>query len=797
VGGRSSLISAGCESRIAVPETAIKRINGIVIFESDPAFTTTAQTIQCPLHSFFFKKKLMTGFSTHTSIVSLFFAVLLASVPGTSTQAQCTAFTKMAASSTSVHKLGIKSDGTLWGWGSNQFGQLGDGTTNSQTVPEQIGTATNWVDIAANAGSSYGITADGKLWAWGVNNAGQLGDGTSNNSLVPEQIGTATNWVHVSACESHCFAITTDHHMWGWGYGTYLNSDGNSSSVPVQIGTDHDWATVSSGNAHTIAMKTNGTIWGWGRNAEGEAGTGIDPDNVVSPTQIGTATNWVTVSCGYDHTLAVTADGKLWAWGANYAGEIGDGTTTNVTAGPEQIGTATNWKSVAGGYTHSLAITTDGHLWAWGENNLGELGDGTTTDELAPEQIAPLTNWLYVQATEEGSLGLTSDNTAWTWGRNVEGEVGDGTIINRPSPTNLGAPLFTGLAATGSSTILYQSSVTAYATDCANLIATVAQSGPSPVTGLVTANSWLDASVQVDGDGKPFLQRHYQLTPAVNASTSTGTVTLYFSQTDFTNYNAQPGVAAGTYPPLPVDPADAAGYKANLNFTKISGTSSDGSGSFFTYSGTKELIIPSSVSYANGRWQASFDVTSFSGFFATTGSTTLPLTWLNVSAVLNAQQQAQISWQVQEQDVVSYTVDKSPDGSHFTALATVVSKGDGLHTYGYTDPTPLAATTAYRISQVDKDGKTSYSKIMRVGDADAFPGLALYPNPASDHVFIGGLGSSGTYYASITDLSGKKLSTVLVSAGNNELIVSGYAAGVYLVRVSGSTGSTILKFVKR
>jgi alpha-tubulin suppressor-like RCC1 family protein len=739
----------------------------------------------------------MTGFSTQTPIGLFFVAVMLASLPGTATQAQCTAFTKMVSGPTAVHKLGIKSDGTLWAWGSNQFGQLGDGTTNSQSVPEQIGTGTNWVDIAAGVSSSYGITADGKLWAWGDNGAGELGDGTNNASLVPEQIGTATNWAHVVACGTHAFALTTDKHLWGWGYGTFLGNDDNSSSVPELIGTDHDWATVSCGNVHTIAIKTNGTLWGWGRNAEGEAGTGTDPGNVVNPTQIGTATNWVTVSCGYDHTLAITADGKLWAWGQNYEGEIGDGTMTNVTTGPEQIGAATNWKSAAGGSTHSLAITTDGHLWAWGQNNLGELGDGTTTDELAPEQTAPLTNWLYVQGAEEGSLGLTSDNTAWTWGRNIEGEVGDGTIVNRYSPTNVGAPVYTGLAATGSSTTLYQSSVTAYAIDCANLIATVAQSGPSPVTALVTAKSWLDGSVETDGNGKPYLQRHYEITPVVNASTSTGTVTLYFSQTDFTNYNAQPGVVAGTYPPLPVDPADAAGYKANLNFTKISGTSSDGSGSFLTYSGTKELIVPSSVSYMNGRWQASFDVTSFSGFFATTGTTALPLTWLNVSAVLNDQQQAKISWQVQEQDVVSYTVDKSPDGNNFTALATVAGKGDGLHTYVYTDPTPLAATTAYRISQIDRDGKTSYSKIMRVGNAGALQGLGLYPNPASDHLFIGGLGSSVTYYATITDLSGKTLSTVLVSAGNNELIVAGYAAGVYLVRVSSNTGSTTLKFAKR
>ena len=186
------------------------------------------------------------------------------------------------------HTVEVKSDGTLWAWGWNAYGQLGDGTTNSQVSPEHIGTASNWASVSAGALHTVALKSDGTLWAWGDNYYGELGDGTTTNQQSPEQIGTATNW-----------------------------------------------ASVSAGEYHTVAVKSDGTLWAWGWNAYGQLGDGTT-NSQVSPEQIGTATNWASVAAGEYHTVALKSDGTLWAWGWNAYGQLGDNTTTDRYS-PEQI----------------------------------------------------------------------------------------------------------------------------------------------------------------------------------------------------------------------------------------------------------------------------------------------------------------------------------------------------------------------------------------------------------------------------------------------------------------------------
>ena len=726
--------------------------------------------------------------------------LLIACVAPAGLFAQCIYFTQLVTSASSVNSLGIKSDGTLWTWGQNQAGQLGNGNTDNTSAPAQIGTATNWVSIASGNDFSLGVTADGKLWGWGNNVNGSLGDGTNVSSLTPKQIGTATNWVYVNACLYHGFAIDADGRLWAAGYGILGTPGGSPANLFSLVNADNDWVTVSTGNYHTIAIKKDGTMWGWGRNAEGEAGTGsADLSNVYNPTKIGTDNDWKIIAAGYDHTLAIKNNGSLWAWGQNLEAEVGDGTTVNRIDGPEQIGAATNWAAVAAGYTHSLALTTDGKLWAWGEDHIGELGDGNSgaIDVLTPELIANNSNWSSISAGEEFTLGNTSDGISWAWGRNVEGELGDGSIVNRYIPQTIGAaPVYSSLAATGSSNTLYQYATDFYATDCANLIAKLEQSGNAPVSGIVTAQVWVDGSVQSDGNGKPYAQRHYQITPASNAAAATGTVTLYFTQAEFDAYNASANVANGTYPMLPLNSTDAQGYKANLKFTKISGVSSDGSGALNTYNGTKTLVTPIAVLFQNGRWEATFNTLGFSGFFATTGLTALPLTWLSITATINPQKQAQLDWQVQEQNVVSYTVEKSVDGRNFDIVATITGKGDGRNSYQFTESKTVTGATFYRIKQTDIDGKLSYSKTIQLF-GESIRTLSLYPNPATDHFFIEGLQANKIYLVTIADVSGKTILVNSVVAGQNELFINALGKGVYLVKVTSAGSMNTLKFIKR
>jgi alpha-tubulin suppressor-like RCC1 family protein len=334
------------------------------------------------------------------------------------------------------HSLGIKSDGTLWAWGLNLYGQLGDGTTTQRTSPVQIGTATNWSQIAAGEYHSLAIQSDGTLWAWGRNDYGQLGDGTTTPRTSPVQIGNATNWSHIAAALAmHSLAIQSDGTLWAWGRNDLGHlGDGTTTHrfSPVQIGTATNWSQITVGRQHSFGIKNDGTLWAWGRNDHGQLGDGTDTHR-FSPVQIGTATNWSQIAAGWLHSLAIQSDGTLWAWGYNQYGQLGDGTTIFKNS-PVQIGTAINWSHIAAGWLHSLGIQSDGTQWAWGYNQYGQLGDGTAIDRSSPLQIGTVTNWSQIAAGFFHNLGIQSDGTLWALGLNEYGQLGDGTTTNRTSP---------------------------------------------------------------------------------------------------------------------------------------------------------------------------------------------------------------------------------------------------------------------------------------------------------------------------------------------------------------------------
>ncbi len=337
------------------------------------------------------------------------------------------------------YSLAIKADGTLWAWGGNGSGQLGDGTYTNQNTPTQIETDTDWVDITAGGGHTLAIKTDGTLWAWGYNYIGQLGDGTITNKSTPTQIGTHTDWAAVTAGGGHTLAVKTDGTLWAWGYNAYgqlgngTNTDKNS---PTQIGTQTDWAAVTAGSYHTLAVKTDGTLWAWGYNDYGQLGNGTNTDK-STPTQIGTHTDWVAVTAGQRHALAVKTNGTLWAWGGNGSGQLGDGTNIDKNA-PTQLGTDTDWAAVTAGSYHTLAVKTDGTLWAWGQNTYyGQLGDGTNIDKNAPTQLGTDTDWAAVTAGEHHTLAVKIDGTLWAWGDNYSGQLGDGTDTNKNTPTQI------------------------------------------------------------------------------------------------------------------------------------------------------------------------------------------------------------------------------------------------------------------------------------------------------------------------------------------------------------------------
>ncbi len=206
--------------------------------------------------------------------------------------------------------------------------------------------------------------------------------------------------------------------------------------VPAKGHAATDWAQVSAGSYHTLALKADGSLWAWGWNFFGQLGTGTTTDRLI-PVQIGTATDWAQVSASHSNSLALKTDGSLWAWGDNGYGQLGDGTTTPQFA-PIQIGTDTDWAQVITGHSHSLAVKTDGSLWAWGLNSEGQLGDGTMTDQHAPVQIGTDTDWAQLSAGHAHNLALKADGSLWAWGRNNHGQLGDGTTTVQSAPVQIG-----------------------------------------------------------------------------------------------------------------------------------------------------------------------------------------------------------------------------------------------------------------------------------------------------------------------------------------------------------------------
>lgn len=301
-----------------------------------------------------------------------------------------------ATAAGAYHVLALRSDGTVWAWGENQYGQLGLGTSGSAvTTPTQIPGLTGVTAIASGptAYHSLAIKGDGTLWAWGWNFDGQLGNGTTTNSATPVQVAGLSGVVAAAAGEDFSLAVTAD-----------------------------------------------GTVWGWGYNGDGELGA--NPYQPATPVAVPGVAGATAVAAGASHALALLNDGTVWSWGDNSFGQLGHGTAgnaggSNAPAAVVGLGGATG---VAAGRFHSLAGKNDGTVWAWGQNSDGRLGNGTTADSAVPVQASGLTNATAVAAGGYHSLAYRSDGTVWAWGYNFYGELGNGGCANSTVPVQASGP---------------------------------------------------------------------------------------------------------------------------------------------------------------------------------------------------------------------------------------------------------------------------------------------------------------------------------------------------------------------
>ena len=315
-----------------------------------------------------------------------------------------------------------KSDGTVWSWGwGTQNSQLGNGINSNSLVPVQ---ASNLAGITANTNSgehSLALKSDGTVWAWGNNNYGQLGNGVidPNYSGAPVQVSNLTNVTAIAEGMFHSLAVKSDGTVWTWGdgrYGQLGNGTNINSNVPVQVSGLTDAIAVAGSNGSSIALKSDGTVWAWGSGYLGVLGNGNSIDSNV-PVQVSGLTGVTAIAGGLNQFIALKSDGTVWAWGYNNYGQLGNGTNTNSNV-PVQVSNLSGITAISGGSGnyHFIALKSDGTVWAWGWNLYGQLGNGTNIDSNVPVEVSNLTGVTKIAGGIYHALALKSDGTVWAWG---------------------------------------------------------------------------------------------------------------------------------------------------------------------------------------------------------------------------------------------------------------------------------------------------------------------------------------------------------------------------------------------
>ena len=366
-----------------------------------------------------------------------------------------TAYAAIAAGET--HSLALDSDGNLWGWGNNGFGQVGNAAPAVNAIsPEQISTGTRYTAIAAGELHSLALDTDGNLWGWGYNGYGQVGSGSAHGDpSTPLRVSTGTRYTAIAAGGYHSLALDADGNLWSWGddrSGQLGNgAPGTVVRAPAQVSTGTSYNAIAAGSTHSIALDTEGTLWSWGDDGSEQLGNGAATGDVIVPTPVTTGTTYVALAAATGYSITLDSDGNLWTWGTEYAGQLGNGASTSPVNVPTQVSTGTSYGAIAAGSAHSLALDADGSPWTWGSDEYGKLGNGAPgADVTAPAPILTHPTFVAVSAGEYHSVALDSGGNLWTWGYNTAYQLGNGGYrdVSIPAQVTTGTT-FTTVAAGG------------------------------------------------------------------------------------------------------------------------------------------------------------------------------------------------------------------------------------------------------------------------------------------------------------------------------------------------------------
>jgi alpha-tubulin suppressor-like RCC1 family protein len=364
-----------------------------------------------------------------------------------------------------IHSASVAASGSLSTWGSNASGQVGNGTKVDRSTPVSVFSSAAWRSVSAGRDHSLAVRPDGVVWAWGDNSHGQLGDGTTVGRAAPVALSGVSNVVQVAAGDAHSLALRSDGTVWAWGvnaFGAVGSGAGTGIQAgPIKVNGIAGVIAVSAGQDWSLALKADGTVWAWGRNHRGQLGT-TAVSSSTTPLQVPTPVGITAIAAGDAHGLALRFSGTVWAWGDDTSGQLGDGTPGGFRTTPQQPSSIqgsvfTPATAIAAGGTFSMVLG-DVRVFTWGSNANGQLGDGTTTDRAWPEIVegaAALGEWPVAIAAGGGhAIVIQTDGTARAWGLNSSGQLGDGTTTTRRTPVAVsGSVSMTSPAAGGRHTL--------------------------------------------------------------------------------------------------------------------------------------------------------------------------------------------------------------------------------------------------------------------------------------------------------------------------------------------------------
>jgi alpha-tubulin suppressor-like RCC1 family protein len=331
----------------------------------------------------------------------------------------------------------LDTNGTVWMWGSGSLGHLGNGQSGDQYFPDHPTGINSVMELSLGDFHTLALKTDSTVWGWGHNGYGQLGDSSNTDRYTPVAVkGLGGGVKRLGAGFYHSFALKSDGTLWAWGnngYGQLGDSTTTSRTKPVQVKVlTSGVVDVTGGWYHSLALKEDGTVWAWGRNDYGQLG--VPGSYSVIPMRVGSVNQVVAIAAGQNHSLALKADGTVWAWGYNGYGQLGDNTSSN-RASAVQVQGLTDVVAIGAGYNHSVALKRDGTMWAWGVNNYGQLGDSTTTTRYTPVQVKLLSSMVQFSAGKgNNTVALKSDGTLWAFGHNAYGQLGIETTASSLFP---------------------------------------------------------------------------------------------------------------------------------------------------------------------------------------------------------------------------------------------------------------------------------------------------------------------------------------------------------------------------